>query len=319
MFVHSPRSTQWLQNAQWGLFFHFLESPASTEAESKTSADAWNGRVDAFAVSRLVENVVESGARYVMWTLGQNSGHFCSPNATYDHLTGIVPSKCSRRDLWRDIALALREHGIKTFAYLPAGAPEFEPRAVEALEWVKDGGRLAPFQTRWEAIIREWSERWGDLCAGWWIDGCYFPNEMYEHEEAPNFASFAGALRAGNPGALVAFNPGVQTPVIRLTPEEDYTAGELDGALAVGAWTARGYGALGSSVDGAQLHVLTFAGENWGSGPPRFCAELMAGYTRLITDGGGAITWDVPFGDDGEIPAAFHTRFAAIGAALHHT
>jgi hypothetical protein len=44
----------------------------------------------------------------------------------------------------------------------------------------------------------------------------------YRTEDAPNFASFAGAARAGHPDAMVAFN---------------------------------------GRIDGARLHVLTFLGE----------------------------------------------------------
>ena len=54
------------------------------------------------------------------------------------------------------------------------------------------GGRLAEFQRKWEAVIREWSLRWGKSVSGWWIDGCYFADQMYRFDDEPNFASFAG-------------------------------------------------------------------------------------------------------------------------------
>ena len=40
------------------------------------------------------------------------------------------------------------------------------------------GGRLAQFQRNWEAICRDWSQRWGRRVSGWWIDGCYFADEI---------------------------------------------------------------------------------------------------------------------------------------------
>jgi hypothetical protein len=41
------------------------------------------------------------------------------------------------------------------------------------------GGRLAEFQRNWEAICRDWSQRWSRRVSGWWIDACYFADEMY--------------------------------------------------------------------------------------------------------------------------------------------
>jgi hypothetical protein len=67
----------------------------------------------------------------------------------------------------------------------------------------------------------------GPRVPGWWFESCNWPNSLYRHTEAPNFASFAGAGRAGNPRAIVAFNPGVFHRAQSLTPEEDYTSGEV--------------------------------------------------------------------------------------------
>jgi hypothetical protein len=52
----------------------------------------------------------------------------------------------------------------------------------------------------------------GTKVSGWWIDGCYFADEMYRHEGNPSFRSFTAALKAGNPNGIVAFNPGVVVP-----------------------------------------------------------------------------------------------------------
>jgi len=74
----------------------------------------------------------------------------------------------------------------------------------------------------------------------------------------PNSASFAAAARAGNPNAILAFNPGVVYRMISLTPEEDFTVGEIDNPELV---TIRR--AVGGKVDGAQHHMLSFLGEKW--------------------------------------------------------
>src|SRR5204863_4242045 len=104
------------------------------------------------------------GAGYYHISIGQNSGYYLSPNATYDRLTRISPSKLSRRDLVADLATALGRRGIKLMVYLPSGAPAGDRAAREALKWQNGPGPFPnrEFQRNWEAIIREWSERWGN-------------------------------------------------------------------------------------------------------------------------------------------------------------
>ena len=317
--------TEWFAACGWGVFCHYLGAPPSSDGGADLTADAWNSQVDAFDVNGLANQLAEIGAPYFFITIGQNSGHYLAPNATYDHYVGIEPSKCSRRDLVADLYAALNPRGIKLLVYLPSGAPAADPVAVERLGWAwgfegswpyawgtrRTGARLATFQLKWEAVVREWSERWGAKARGWWIDGCYFADEMYRHPDAPNFASFAAALRAGNHDSLVAFNPGVLTPVICHTEHEDYTAGEIAQALpeCPGPWVER---------DGhkARYHVLSYLGESWCRGQPRFPDELAIGYTLHVTGKGGVITWDVPSERSGLIPEPYIRQLEAIGRAM---
>jgi hypothetical protein len=147
--------------------------------------------------------------------------------------------------------------------------------------------------------------------AGWWFDGCYFPNSMYRSPDPPNFASFAAAARAGNPGAAVAFNPGVVYRMLSLTPYEDFTAGEIDKPELV---TIRG--AADGKIDGTQIQMLSYLGTTWGKGTPRFTAEQVIAFTRKVRDSGGAVTWDVPVELNGAIDRAFLDQLTALGKAL---
>ena len=303
---------EWFRQAGWGVFVHFL-------GNSETAAE-WNARVDAFDVDRLAGQLKSVGARYFFLTIGQNSGHYCSPNATYDSIVGIQPSKCSRRDLIADLAGALDKAGIRLMAYLPAGAPEFEPQAVAKLRWEPGqygkplGNRLAEFQRMWEAVSREWSLRWAGKVHGWWIDGCYWPKDMYEFNDPPNFASFAAALRAGNPDAIVAFNPGVKVPVISVTDQEDYTAGELSEALEISHWEKDGCVPIPQKIRGEQFHVLTFLATRWAQGSPRMDDDMVRAYTRHIRNHGGVITWEVPYRQDVGIPPEFMRQLGLLSA-----
>ncbi len=296
-----PNRAEWLRKAQWGVFMHFLSAPGM-------SVEDWNRRVDGFDVEGLAQQLESVGARYFFITIGQNFGHYLAPNATYDRLTGITPSKCSRRDLVSDLYAALNRRGIKLLVYLSAGAPSMEPQAVERLEWQQGPHRNREFQQKWEKIIADWSTRWGSKVAGWWFDGCYWPNLMYRWPKAPNLASFAGAARKGNPNSVVAFNRGVVTPIHAESDEEDYTAGEMGEAETVKFNLNR--------WDLVQLHMLSYLGKWWSEGPTRYTDEQVVAITTRLVRGGGAVTWDVPHLPDGRIPDDFVRQLAAIGRAL---
>ncbi len=324
--VRAAERTDWFHDAGWGVMTHYLGAPPSSSGGKELTAEMWNRQIDAFDVEGLANQLASTGTKYLLFTIGQNSGHYCAPNATYDKLVGISPSKCSRRDLVADLAKELRKRNIRLLVYLPSGAPAANVEARKKLGWrwgrpggwqlpnEPVGGRLAEFQRKWEAVIREWSLRWKDDVSGWWIDGCYFADEMYRFDDEPNFASFAAALRAGNPDAIVAFNPGVRVPIVVHTKHEDYTAGEvtlqqLPQAVETlpGRWLER---------DGEQVQsqILTFLGESWCRGDrPKWSDEKVVDLTRRITEKGAVVTYDVPIQTNGLIPHPFITQLRAIG------
>jgi hypothetical protein len=212
------------------------------------------------------------------------------------------------------VAAALAKRGIKLIVYLPSGAPNGDAAAKAALRWQNGPYRNAQFQRHWEEIIREWSVRWGDNVAGWWFDGCYWPNQMYRTEETPNFQSFAAAARAGNPHVAIAFNPGVVNRTLSITPHEDYIAGEVSDP---DLWNARRH--ADGRIDGAQLHFLSYLGATWGQGAPRFNTQRAIGFSLKIAESGAAITWDTPSQKNGTFAPEFVAQLKAIGEAMRAT
>ena len=300
----------WMERARFGVMNHFLAEWIAPEAHR--DAEEWNRLVDAFDAEGLSAQVASTGAGYHLITLGQNSGFYISPNAAYDRLTGIRPSRLSRRDLVADLAEAHRKRGIKLIVYLPSGAPERDRAAVEALGWQKGPYANREFQAKWEQVIREWSVRWASKVAGWWFDGCYWPNAMYRSAGPPNFTSFAAAARAGNPASALAFNYGVYYPIFPLTPEDDYTAGEVnepERASVKPRYT-------GGVADGARIHMLSYLGATWGKGSKRFTDDQVVKFTRAIAERGGAVTWDVPIQPSGLMAQPFIEQLQALGRAL---
>ena len=308
-----PASAQdraaWMKQARWGVMTHFLAEWIAPEAHR--SIETWNQLIDNFDAEGLAKQLESVGAGYHLLTIGQNSGFYISPNATYDRLVGNQPSKCSRRDLVADVSAALQKRGIKLMVYLPSGAPARDSVAIKALEWRNGPYPNREFQLKWEQVVREWSQRWGKKIAGWWFDGCYFPNSMYRSPEPPNFASLAAAARAGNPASVVAFNPGVVYRIISVSPFEDYTAGEIDQPDRL---TIRR--ASEGKVDGAQIQVLSYLGKTWGQGDPRFSVEQIITWSRNVTGQGGVLTWDVPIQPSGLISPPFVDQLTAVGKAL---
>jgi len=135
---------------------------------------------------------------------------------------------------------------------------------------------------------------------------------MYLHPEPPNFASFAAALRAGNPERILGFNPGPpRLPLRTVDREEDYLAGHSMGLGSL-------YASPGTRwVEHAQFHVLEFLGDAWSVGEPRVPDAFMAEYVRYITDRDGVITLEVPITADGNIPNPFHLQLDVVGQRVN--
>lgn len=301
----------WMKEARWGVMNHYLADWIARRERMEMNVEQWNNLIDRFDVEGLADQIESVGAGYYLITIGQNSGYYLSPNATYDRFVGIQPSKCSRRDLVADLYEALHKRRIKLMVYLPSGAPSGDRAAREALQWRRGAYRNREFQLKWEQVIREWSVRWGNKVAGWWFDGCYWPNSMYRHAEPPNFATFASAARAGNPNSIVAFNPGVYNRLRSLTAHEDYLAGEINEPNAVDLRRA-----VDGKHDGVQVHVLSYLGQRWGTGGPRFSTEDVVRWSRERTRHGCALTWDVPIQSSGLIAQPFIDQLKAVGQAL---
>lgn len=314
----------WIREAKWGVFVHFL---AEHHLEPTITPKQWNRLVDGFDVEALADQLASVKAGYLIFTIGQNSGYFCAPNPVYDQYVGYPESHCSDRDLLADLYEALSKRGISLLAYLPGGAPDRDAQAVSRLEWGCGGSdRYANFQRKWESICRCWSERWGNKIRGWWIDGCWFGETMYDFDDEPNFRSFAAALKAGNPDSLVSFNPGLRLPAFKsATPYEDMTCGECLDVLYLGTYERDANGEWGEyfdfangNVNGIQLHLyLSLAGHVKNTPPqlckPRFPLDLITGYTNYINARGGVISWEAPIESGGTLREPYYEQLKMLG------
>ena len=292
---------EWLRDAKYGVFMHFLPSDSTGLAG-----------VRSFDVEALAAQLDSIGAKYFVITLGQNSGFFNAPNAAYDRITGYAPGeRCATRDLPLALSDALKQEGIRLMLYLPSQPPNEDARAQKAFG-LPQGKKDQPIDlasaARWAEVIQEWSDRYGERVSGWWFDGAY----DHVHFTDAIAAAYAAAAKHGNPASIITFNPGVR--VVRHTNAEDYTAGELNEPFPMLPESP--------SVNGSQWHALTYIGTGWAQRDTRYPAARWAAWVRAVTDRGGAVTldmgpnWDPRAGPIGALVDAQVSQVAAIRAAV---
>ncbi len=90
--ARAAETTEWFHQAQWGVMTHYLGAPPSSKGGADLTAEMWNKQVDAFDVAGLVDQLASTGAKYLLFTLGQNSGHYCSPTPPTTASWGSPPA-----------------------------------------------------------------------------------------------------------------------------------------------------------------------------------------------------------------------------------
>ncbi|MCC5929177.1 MAG: alpha-L-fucosidase [Cyclobacteriaceae bacterium] len=311
--ANAQNRASWMKDAKWGVMLHYSAAILASENHldrDSISIDKWNELIDNFDCEGLAKQLSDVGAGYLIITIRHVGGFFMAPNRMYEHYMGQEPTISSNRDLVVDLHHALDQYGIKLITYVSSHF-NFNPAEIKGFAYDRDDIRKAEMYLRWQEVIREFSMRWGDKVSGWWVDGCYRPNTNFRHPDVPNFASMAAATRAGNPNGIVAFNPGVFPRIMSLTPYEDYTAGEINNPESI-SYRAT----FDQTIDGRQIHILSYLGRTWGQGDPRFTAEQIMKYSLDVNKQGGAVTWDVPPLRNGTISGDFMKQLVTIGQTL---
>jgi hypothetical protein len=312
----SPISSKGNPNADWfkdagvGVMLHFLKTLYAKEGGAKE----YNDVVDGFNVELFAENCKEAGANYVMFALGQNDGYFCSPNRAYDSIVGVAPGElCSRRDLPADLFEALNKRGIKMMFYLPGNPPINNKLATGKFHYTygKDSPTSQFTQSCWEAVIKEWSLRYGKNLSGWWFDGMYRGGIIETRSYmslAHNISTHTLAAKAGNYNSIVTYNYGVNT-IQSNSPYDDYSAGEEGKIVQVpqNRWV----------VEGVQWFIFTYLGKNWSKDGTRFKTADLEQWADKIFDKDGVICFDINADKTGAINPAHIAQVKAIREILN--
>ena len=107
-----------MAQGSFGVMTHYLISPQGATLAEKT-ADL-NRTVDAFDVEGYVGQIEQTGADWVIFTLGQGTGFLSSRSEFIDRLeAGYTPT----RDLLPELGKRLHERGKRLIIYLPGRIP----------------------------------------------------------------------------------------------------------------------------------------------------------------------------------------------------
>jgi len=272
--------TAWMRKAKWGIALHYIRE--LIDKERKMTPQQWSELVTQFDVEALAAQAEQTGAGLVLIGLSQCGGYFLAPNATYDKILGRNEKTTwfPKRDLIHDLGKALKKRNIALMVYFPIEPPVRGDE--EAVRILRPNGRQEGwrhFAGQWEKVVREYSERWGDLVSGWWFDGGWFGHLSYK--DSPNWDSFMAAARAGNKNSAIAINHQYYLLRGLPSPREDYFAGETGNTHSI----AVTYPFRDTCI---LNQVLTFLGSSWGKGTqPRYSEKQLSQIAANVVYGGG--------------------------------
>lgn len=287
-------NTDWFKEAGLGLMVHYLKDVFAKNGGSKE----WNETVNRFDTERFAEDCKRAGVGYVMFALGQNDGYYCSPNAAHDSIVGIEPGVlCSKRDLPMDLFASLDKRGIKMMFYLPGNPAHSNPLSVPKFGYTfgKDTPTSQATQEKLEAVIREWSLRYGKKLSGWWFDGMYRGGIIETRSDmslAHNISTHTLAAKAGNHASIVTYNYGV-AKIQSDSPYDDYSAGEENhiNQTPQGRWVE----------DGIQWFHFTHLGKFWSEGGTQFKTADLTAWAKKVFEKEGVACFDVHVTSDGAV------------------
>jgi hypothetical protein len=263
--------TTWMRQGVFGLATHYF--PISVDRRDRVAVD--------FNVDLLTQAAVDAGAGWVMFTLQHQNWILMAPNETFAKIVGSRDFMTSR-DVPRELGRNLRKHHLPLILYVNLRLdPDSHASAAvrEAMGGWPPSDRLV---ANLASVYREYSLRYGQDVAGWWVDSAGVPGFADSQNREQWFGIIKAALLAGNPDAIVAFNPGLQ--LMRYSRQDDYTAGESNDMT---------YVPQRQCVDGAYWHTYTYLGGWWGADGTRFSDRELCRYVSGIASHGGAITFDI--------------------------
>lgn len=295
-----------LKQKKWGIFTHYLYGEQNNpERESNMGAGRtdWNECVNSFDVKKYVEQIAQTKAGYVIFTVMQGERFMSVPNEIFNEISGYkAGDACCHRDLVLDLYNELEKHNIDLYLYFTGDGPHKDEVAGEKFGFSAPRRNISEeFVIKWAKVLEEYAIRYGDKVKGWWIDGCYgevdaggSPSFGYEDKFLKHYKD---AILKGNPNAIVAFNNGVSDKVVEYSIYDDFTAGEMNDFVDI---------PNNQFMNNVQWHTLIPLGKKGENEWSTWCSRglkrdyaYISDYLKEVTDKGGVVSIDVFLQRDG--------------------
>ena len=291
--VELPKGDTSFMRDRYGVMYHLIPDGST----KRTMSD----KIDTEAIA---DQLAAAGVGYFQVALGQNSGYFNSDNKMFASIVKkenqAKVSRFTKTNIPEQLFESLSKRGIDLMFYTSSEPPYGIVSDVAAFGMNKDQFVMtADSAMLWSLCLREWSLAYGDKVKGWWADGGYasvIPEQRI-------FTILANGMKAGNPNAAIAFNPGIV--VAEWVDSDEFTCGETDfpfGEDRDDAPKELWITPENVPILNKQWYELTFLSVGWCFNTfPRsglYRGEAWGELVRTILEQGGTICLDVPFEPD---------------------
>jgi len=278
-------SVDWLVKAGYGLMFHWTSQSVQPDGSIKIFEDAVND----FDVERFSNMVHETGAGYVIFTIGHAESYCPAPLKSWER---IHPGHTTHRDLIEELANALDKKSVRLICYL---------HGPLTFKFAKEGkatrNENQAFIANYTDILTEMGIRYQNKIAGYWFDSWY---HIFEGFPKVPFEDFYKATKVGNENRIVCLNPWIYPDV---TPWQDYWAGEVQDPIGI---PENGYMKNGPSPYLPYQALLTMEKHLWvqkkpGISNPKYSADQLSTYIKKCMENSGAVTINLAIYQDGSV------------------
>ena len=282
--IAARSSVDWLVESAYGLMFHWTSQSVQSNGSIKKYEDAVND----FDVEKFANMVEETGAGYVMFTIGHAESYCPAPIKSWEK---VHPGQTTQRDLIEEIATALNEKGVRLLCYM-SGPSAFNLNVGET----PTESEKTTFVTNFKSILSEMGARYGQKIAGYWFDSWY---QIFEKFPKVPFEEFNKAAKTGYKDRIICLNSWIYPAV---TPWQDYWAGEVASPIEI---PKNGYMKNGPVPDlpyQALLIMEPYWVQKKAEMPePRFNSERLSEYIQNCQKNGGAVTINLGIYQDGTV------------------
>lgn len=265
--------TAWLRDGCFGLMVHWIP-PGPPPFRGCRITDPQQA-VTQFDLDAFLQDVDQTGADWIIFTIGQNTGFYAEPNAVLDQFVGS--DHASTRPLISEMAQKVKNMDKSFMVYLPADIYAQSPTMRRAFGWIDDvpHAEQSEFRLRYAQFVRAYSLRFGSRVDGWWFDG---GATIWE----PDPARLFDAARSGNPQAITTLNNGSLCGghTVPAVAGQDFLAGEVEVLI-------NGRVRLGRRPDAPLLDPVSHASQP----PPGCCWHALVPIDCMWAHGNGFEEW----------------------------